>query len=202
MRRQTVRYRLKPAVFGLASLPALWLVWGAFTGGLGTNPAETLIVESGTWTLRMLLIGLALTPLRGLTGWNWPMQLRRMLGLFAFFYAAAHLTLYLWLDQFFWWTEIARDILERPFITVGLLAFTLLLPLALTSPRAAVKRLGAKRWQALHRLVYPAAVAGVVHHWWIVRADYREAMVHAIIMTLLLGYRLVFGWAPRILQRN
>ena len=202
MRRQTVRYRLKPAVFLLASLPALWLVWGAFTGGLGTNPAETLIVESGTWTLRMLLIGLALTPLRGLTGWNWPMQLRRMLGLFAFFYAAAHLTLYLWLDQFFWWTEIARDILERPFITVGLLAFALLLPLALTSPRAAVKRLGARRWQALHRLVYPAAVAGVVHHWWIVRADYREAMVHAGVLALLLGYRVASGLRPGSQKRR
>ncbi|MGM0411788.1 MAG: sulfite oxidase heme-binding subunit YedZ [Pseudomonadota bacterium] len=202
MRRQTVRHRLKPAVFGLASLPALWLAWGAFTGGLGTNPAETLIIESGTWALRLLLVGLALTPLRGLTGWNWPMQLRRMLGLFAFFYAAAHLTLYLWLDQFFWWPEIGRDILERPFIAVGLLAFTLLLPLALTSPRAAVKRLGAKRWQALHRLVYPAAVAAMVHHWWIVRADYREATVHAAILALLLGYRVVSGSMPRFFRQS
>ena len=175
---------LKPAVFSLCLLPLALLVQDGFTGGLGVNPIETVTHHTGDWTLRLLLATLALTPLRRLFGWAWPLRLRRMVGLFAFFYACLHLLTYLWLDQFFAWGRIVEDVIERPFITLGMLAFLGLVPLALTSTRGMQRRLG-RRWKTLHRLVYPVAILGVLHFWWLVKADVREPLVYALILAVL-----------------
>jgi len=180
---------IKLLVFVLCLLPALQLALGWRADALGANPIETITRASGEWTLRLLLIGLCVTPLRRITGLHWLVRLRRMLGLFAFAYAAAHFMTYLWLDQFFDWRAIAADILERPFITVGFAAFVLLLPLAATSNAFAIRRLGGRRWQALHRSVYAIAIMAVVHFWWLVKADVLEPAIYALILAALLGAR-------------
>jgi methionine sulfoxide reductase heme-binding subunit len=172
-------------------LPLAQLVWGAFAGTLGANPVEVITRATGEWTLIMLLVTLAVTPLRRLTGMNWLLRLRRMLGLTAFFYGCLHLTTYLWLDQFFDLAAIVKDIYKRPFITAGFAAFVLLIPLALTSTDAMVRRLGARRWLALHRLVYVATAGGVLHYWWLVKADLREPMFYAAVLAALLAARIV-----------
>jgi len=187
------RTLLKPVVFSLCLLPLALLVYDGFTGGLGVNPIEAVTHRTGDWTLRLLLATLALTPLRRLSGWAWPLRLRRMVGLFAFFYACLHLLTYLWLDQFFAWGRIVEDVIERPFITLGMLAFLGLVPLALTSTRGMQRRLG-RRWKTLHRLVYPVAILGVLHFWWLVKADVREPLVYALILAALLGVRLAGWW--------
>jgi len=187
------RTLLKPVVFSLCLLPLALLVYDGFTGGLGVNPIEAVTHRTGDWTLRLLLATLALTPLRRLSGWAWPLRLRRMVGLFAFFYACLHLLTYLWLDQFFAWGMILEDVVERPFITLGMLAFLGLVPLALTSTRGMQRRLG-RRWKTLHRLVYPVAILGVLHFWWLVKADVREPLVYALILAVLLGVRLAGWW--------
>ena len=180
---------IKALVFFLCLLPAVDLALGWRADALGANPIETITRASGEWTLRFLLITLSVTPLRRLTGLHWLLRLRRMLGLYAFAYAAAHFTIYLWLDQFFDWRAIARDILERPFITVGFAAFVLLIPLAATSNSFAIRRLGGRQWQALHRSVYGIAILGVVHYWWLVKADVLEPAIYALILAVLLGAR-------------
>lgn len=184
---------LKPVVFALALVPLAELVLRLFGlglwGTLGVNPIESIVRFSGDWALRMLLVALAVTPLRLLTGLAWPMKLRRMLGLFAFFYAALHLSAYVGLDQGLDWARIWADVVKRLYITVGMAAFAILLALALTSPKAAVKRLGGRRWQALHRLVYPAAVLAVVHYALMVKADLTQPVIHGIILGLLLAAR-------------
>lgn len=180
---------LKRSVFLLCLLPFGWLPAQALLGNLGANPIEAVIRHLGDWALRLLLLTLAATPLRLLTGWGWPVRLRRLLGLFAFFYAVLHLLAYTVLDQYFDWTAIWEDIVERPFITTGMLAW-LLLPLALTSNRAAQRRLG-RHWKRLHRLIYPAAILAVVHFTLMVKADLREPLLYGAILTLLLGLRLV-----------
>lgn len=174
-------------VFGLCLLPLAWLVAGFFLGWLGANPPESVIQQSGLWTLRLLLLTLAVTPLRRL----WPslIRLRRMLGLFAFFYASLHLLAYLWLDKLFAWPRVWEDILQRPFITIGMAAYLLLIPLALTSTQAMIERLG-RHWQSLHRLVYLAALAGVGHFWWLVKADISEPLAYAVILAGLLVWRI------------
>ena len=182
---------IKPTVFALCLLPLAWLTFALVTDRLGANPIEALTREMGEWTLRLLLITLCMTPLRRYAGWSWPLRIRRMLGLFAFFYACVHLTTYLWLDQFFDWHAIWRDILKRPFITVGMLAFVLLLPLALTSTNAMIKRLG-RNWIRLHRLVYVIPMLGVLHFWWLVKADVREPFVYALLLAVLLGMRIAW----------
>lgn len=182
----------KPAVFVLALLPLAWLVYGAFAERLGANPAEYLIRSTGDWTLRMLCITLAITPLRVLSGNAAFARFRRMLGLFTWFYAALHLLCYSWFDMGLDLGEIARDIAKRPFILVGFSAFLLLTPLAATSFNRAVKALGARRWQALHRLVYAIAALAILHFFWM-RAgknDFAEVAVYAAILALLLGWRL------------
>ena len=180
---------IKVALFAACLLPA-FLLWRGFElDALGANPIEAITRGTGDWTLRFLLITLAVTPLRKLTGWHWVVRLRRMLGLFAFAYGAAHLLTYLWLDQFFDWRAIALDILERPFITVGFAAFVLLIPLAATSNSFAIRRLGGRRWQALHRSVYAIAIIAVVHFWWLVKADVIEPAIYALILAALLGAR-------------
>lgn len=176
----------------LCLLPAAWLAAGAWRGSLGANPIEKVTHETGQWTLRLLLATLAVTPLRRIAGWPELIRFRRLLGLAAFCYATLHLFTYLWLDQFFDWNAIARDIAKRRFITAGMLSFALLLPLAFTSTRAWIARLGGARWQRLHRLVYPAAAAGVIHFWWLVKSDIREPALYAAILAALLAARLVW----------
>lgn len=182
--------RVKPFVFVLCLLPAASLLWGAAAGRLGANPIEAITHGTGEWTLRLLLVTLTMTPLARLSGQSWPMGLRRMFGLFAFFYAVLHLMTYLWLDQFFRWGEIVTDVMDRPFITAGMSAFLLLVPLAATSTRGMMRRLG-RRWKTLHRLVYPAAVLAVLHFVWLVKADLQRPLVYAAILAVLLGYRFV-----------
>ncbi len=180
---------LRVGVFTAALLPALWLGYAFFTDRLGANPFEALTRSSGEWTLRFLLLTLAMSPLREAFGWRWPLRLRRMFGLYAFFYGLLHLTTYLWFDQFFDWPEIGRDILKRPFITAGMGALLILAALAATSNQAMMRRLG-RRWKPLHRLVYPAVVLAVLHHFWLVKADLRWPAIYGIIAAGLLGWRL------------
>ncbi len=181
----------KPLVFVGCLLPLAWLVGQAVTGGLGANPIEATNRFLGDWALRFLLLTLALTPLKEITGWTLFVRIRRMVGLFAFFYVCLHLASYVGLDQFFAWGEIWKDIVKRQYITIGMIAFVMLIPLAVTSTSAMIKRLGAKRWKLLHRLVYPAAILGVLHFFLMVKADIREPLVYAAVLSLLLGYRLV-----------
>jgi methionine sulfoxide reductase heme-binding subunit len=191
---------LKALVFIAALLPLGRLLAAGFTGafgGLGANPVELITRSTGTWTLVLLCITLGLTPLRQASGWTWPIRLRRMVGLFAFFYAAIHFTTYIWLDQWFDVSSIVVDVVRRPFITAGFFAFVLLVPLAVTSTHAMQRRLG-RRWLQLHRLVYVVAVAAVLHYWWhkAGKNDLAEPMIYAGIVGALLGWRLV-AWMIR-----
>ena len=187
---------VKLALFIVCLIPAAILVWKFFQDQLGANPFEALTRESGEWTLRFLLLTLLMTPLRNVLYQAWPLQLRRMLGLFSFFYACLHLLTYLWFDQFFDWRAIMEDILERPFITVGITAWLLLLPLAITSTNRMMRRLG-RRWKSLHRSIYLIAALGVLHFIWLVKADIREPLIYAGILLILLGYRVVKWWQKR-----
>ncbi|MBS0355385.1 MAG: sulfoxide reductase heme-binding subunit YedZ [Proteobacteria bacterium] len=180
---------IKTVLFVLCLLPAFLLWRGLEMDALGANPIEALTRATGEWTLRFLLITLTVTPLRKYTGWHWLVRLRRMLGLFAFAYGVTHLLTYVWLDQFFDWQAIAKDILKRPFITVGFAALVLMTPLAATSFNAAIRRLGGRRWQALHRAIYPIAVLGCVHFWWLVKKDITQPLIYAAITATLLGLR-------------
>ena len=182
---------IKVAVFIACLAPLGLLAWAAYTQNLGANPIEKITHATGDWTLRFLLITLAITPLRKLLGVPWLIKFRRMLGLFAFFYACLHFTTYIWLDKFFNLHEMLADVAKRKFITVGFTAFVLLIPLAATSTAGWIRRLGGKRWQALHRLVYFSAIAGVIHYVWLVKADIREPLEYGAILALLLGYRVV-----------
>ena len=161
----------KVTVFALCASPVPLLVCRGFSGSLGANPIEFITHATGNWTLRFLAITLSVTPLRKLLRLPELVRFRRMLGLFTFFYGCLHLMTYLWLDKFFSWTEIAKDVVKRPFITAGFTAFGLLIPLAVTSTAGWIRRLGGKRWQMLHRLVYMSAVSGVVHYYWLVKSD-------------------------------
>jgi sulfoxide reductase heme-binding subunit YedZ len=187
---QLVRRVLKPLVFLSALLPFLDLVWRAVAGELSANPIEDITLTTGRWTLRFLMITLAVTPLRRLTGWQPAIRFRRMLGLFAFFYGTLHFLTYAVLDQFFAWEFILADIAKRPYITVGFAAFLLMIPLALTSTSGMIRRLGGRRWAWLHRLVYLTAVGGVVHYFWKVKADPRDPLFYAAVLAVLLGWRV------------
>lgn len=191
---------VKPTLFCAALLPLLWFIVAAFTDGLGANPIEAVVRGLGDWALRLLLLTLAVTPLRRLSGWGWLGQLRRMLGLYTFFYATLHLLAYVVLDQFFDWTALGHDILKRPFITVGMVAFLLLLALAITSAKRLIKRLGGVRWKRLHSLIYPAAIAAVLHYAMMVKADLREPLIYAALLALLLGYRVVHALLYKSLE--
>jgi sulfoxide reductase heme-binding subunit YedZ len=182
---------VKAAAFAAALAPLARMAAGVLLDRVGPNPIEFITRSTGTWTLVFLCITLAVTPVRRISGWHWLARLRRMLGLFAFFYGVLHFTTYLWLDQFFDVAGIVKDIAKRPFITVGFAAFVLMIPLAVTSTNAMVKRLGGARWQALHRLVYAVAIGGVVHYWWLVKRDLTEPAIYAVVIAALLGYRLV-----------
>ena len=189
---------IKASVFLLALLPLLRLIALGFQDRLGANPIEFITRSTGEWTLYFLCIPLAVTPLRRLSGWNWLVRLRRMLGLFVFFYVCLHFTTFIWFDHFFDLQAMWKDIVKRPFITVGFTAFVLLIPLALTSTNAMVRRLG-RRWQTLHRLIYVVAVLGMLHFWWM-RAgknNFAQPILMGSIVALLLGFRLIYWWRAK-----
>jgi sulfoxide reductase heme-binding subunit YedZ len=186
---------LKPIAFVAALGPAAYLAYGVFADALGANPIDAITDETGTWTLRFLVLTLLVTPLRRMTGWNALVRYRRMLGLFAFFYGTLHFLTYIWLDQFFDVGEIVKDIAKRPFITVGFTAFVLMVPLALTSTAGWIRRLGGRKWNLLHRLVYVSAVAGVVHYLWLVKADISRPVRYGVIVAILLTARAWWAWS-------
>lgn len=188
---------IKILVFAAALIPAARLVVGLFTGGLGANPVEFITHTTGTFALVFLMITLAVTPLRRITGYASLIRLRRMLGLFAFFYTVLHLSTFVVLDHFFDPAAILQDIFKRPYITAGSVGLLLMAPLAVTSTAGWIRRLGGRRWQQLHRLVYFSAIAGVIHFLWLVKADLREPLIFAGVLAVLLGYRIaVWRKAP------
>jgi methionine sulfoxide reductase heme-binding subunit len=206
-RTRIIRFVAKPVAFLACLSPAVYLTWAALTGHLSANPLSDVTNETGVWTLRFLAVTIAVTPLRRLTGWNDLIRFRRMTGLYAFFYGMLHFTTYVVLDRFAglvefpggivsWTTlrnllkSIGGDIYQRPFITIGFSALVLMVPLALTSTAGMIRRLGGRRWQALHRLVYVSAIGGVVHYWWLVKADIRRPQIYAAIVGVLLVFRL------------
>ena len=180
---------LKPAVFIASLFPLAWMIWDGFNAGLGANPIEEITHRTGDWALRLLLITLAITPARKLFNLTQLIRLRRMLGLYAFFYAVLHFLTYIVFDHFFDMAEIAQDVIKHPYITVGFGAFVLLIPLAVTSTNKMMKRLG-KRWKKLHQLVYLIGTLGVLHYLWLVKADVREPLIYGIVLIALLVLRL------------
>ena len=188
---------LKPIIFAAALGPAAVLVYDAFTGDLTANPIEYITNTTGLTALTFLLITLGITPLRRIAGWNDIIRLRRMLGLFAFFYACLHFLTWFVLDQFFDFATMAEDIVERPFITLGMATLLLLIPLAVTSTGGMIRRLG-RRWQELHRLIYVAAVLGVIHYWLGQKADFRDPRFYAVALSALLGFRAWWMWRTRV----
>jgi sulfoxide reductase heme-binding subunit YedZ len=192
---------VKAAVFLAALVPLARLCWLGFSDGLGAHPVQFVTHSTGTWTLALLLITLSITPLRQLIGQSWPQQFRRMCGLFAFFYASLHFLCYVWLDQWFDWPAITKDIAKHPYVMVGFTAFMLLIPLAATSTQAMMQRLK-RRWQQLHRLVYVIASLGVLHFLWLVKKDFSEPLIYGGILALLLGFRLArTTWLAEMLAR-
>ena len=181
----------KPAVFVVCLVPMVWLVWDTFAGNLSANPIEDIRNRTGIWTLRFLMITLSVTPLRRIIGWSSLIRFRRMLGLFAFFYAFVHFITYIWLDQAFAWDEIVKDMIsKRPFILSGVASFVLLIPLAITSTKKWIGRLGGKRWQMIHRLIYLSAGLGVLHYYWRVKLDIARPLAYGAVLAVLLGLRL------------
>ncbi len=187
----------KPAVFLACLLPLARLAWKGLHDGLGANPIEVITHSTGLWTLIFLLVTLSVTPIRKLLGWPELIRFRRMLGLYAFFYGCLHFVTYIWLDKFFDLHDMAKDVVKRPFITVGFAGFVLMIPLAVTSTRRMIQRLGGKRWQWLHRLVYLSALAGVVHFYWLVKRDVTLPVIYGGILAVLLAYRLFAFLLPR-----
>jgi len=209
MSPRVLRFVLKPVVF-LASLgPLAWLIWAGLTGNLSANPLSDLTNETGVWALRFICASLAITPVRRLTGFNWLARFRRMIGLYAFFYGSLHFLVYTIVDKFAGlefvdgivaWSTVRNlalavwdDVYKRPFITIGFTALVLMLPLAITSTAGWIRRLGGKRWAALHRLVYITGVAAVVHYYWLVKADVSRPLTYAAVVAVLLGLRVY--WA-------
>jgi len=182
---------LKIVVWALCLSPVSLLAWKATHDLLGANPLSEITLTTGHWTLYLLLTTLAISPLRKITRVNWLIRFRRLVGLFAFFYGCLHLMTYLWFDKAFDLHEIVKDIYKRPFITAGMTAWILMLPLALTSTGASIRWLGGKRWQKLHRLVYFSAIAGVVHFWWLVKRDLTRPQIMAAILIVLLAFRII-----------
>jgi sulfoxide reductase heme-binding subunit YedZ len=186
-----MRKLFKPLVFMLALVPAGFLAYRTYTNDLGVNPAETLQLETGGWALKFLVTTLAVTPLRRLTGWNRLIQYRRMLGLFSFFYACLHVLTYIVLDKYFAFGEMIADVAKRPFITAGFVAFVSMVPLAITSTKGWIRRLG-RRWQSLHRLIYLSGVAAAIHFVWKVKVAVGEPVYYAVAIALLLGFRVAW----------
>lgn len=182
---------IKAGLFIAGLIPLARLFWLGFNDDLGANPVEFVERSTGTWALVSLLVTLGMTPIRLLTGMTWQIQLRRMTGLFMYFYACLHFTTYIWLDHWFFWGEIVKDIVKHPYVLVGFSAFVLATPLAITSNRAMMLRLG-QSWKKLHMLVYPIAILAVLHFWWLVKKDIREPLMYALVLALLLGIRLYY----------
>ena len=188
-----MRRAAKPIVFVLCLVPLAGLIFIVLTGRTSANPAEDILLTTGIWALRFLLATLTITPLRRLTGWNILVQYRRMLGLFAFFYAAVHLSSYIAFDRFFAFDEILADIAKRPFITAGMVAFALMIPLAVTSTKGWIRRLG-RRWQSLHRIIYVCGIAACLHFIWKVKVVIGEPVYYAAFLVLLLAFRVAWQW--------
>jgi len=186
---KTLRFALKPLVFLVCLGPLATLAWKVTQQNLGANPVDVITRSTGKWTLTLLLITLAISPLRKLSGMPWLIRFRRMLGLLAFFYGSLHLTTYVWLDKFFDVQAMLHDIAKRKFITAGMTAWACMLPLAITSTTGWIRRLGGKRWQKLHRLIYLSAAAGVIHFIWLVKADLRRPLTYGAVLAVLLAYR-------------
>jgi sulfoxide reductase heme-binding subunit YedZ len=217
-RDRLIRWVAKPIVWGVALLPAAFMAWAALNGRLGADPLKEITHETGDWTLRFIIITIAISPVRRLSGWNSLIRFRRLSGLFAFFYGTLHFLIYVIADRFaglefrdgIWALSTARelarsiwdDIYKRPYITVGFTGFVAMIPLAVTSTAAWIRRLGGRNWNRLHRLVYLTAVAGVVHYWWLVKADIRHPAVYAALVALLLGFRLVQSVKRARVQRQ
>jgi methionine sulfoxide reductase heme-binding subunit len=195
-----MRRTIKLLIIVAALVPTAWLAWGLWTANLGVNPAETIQLQTGRWALKFLLITLAVTPIRRLTGWNAVIKYRRMLGLFAFYYASLHFLSYIVLDQYFDWRGMLADIGKRPFITVGFTAFVLMVPLAVTSTKGWIRRLG-RNWQTLHRLVYLSAICAGVHFIWKVKVVSGAPVWYGLAIGGLLGFRVVWQWR-RIARRS
>ena len=187
---KTLRFALKPLLFLACLGPIATLIWKVMQQSLGANPVDVITRSTGKWTLTFLLITLAISPVRKLAGMPWLIKFRRMLGLFAFFYGSLHLMTYVWLDKFFDVQAMLHDIAKRKFITAGMTAWVCMLPLAITSTTGWIRRLGGKRWQKLHRLIYLSASAGVFHFIWLVKADLRRPLTYGAILAVLLAYRL------------
>lgn len=181
---------IKVVLHLLCLLPLVRLIVKYFNDDLTANPIEFLTHSTGTWALVILLASLSITPLRKIKSLNWIIKFRKMLGLYAFLYVCLHFTIYIWLDHFFEWARIGQDIAKRPYVTVGFAAFVMLVPLALTSNKFSIRKLMGKRWQQLHWLVYPAAICGVVHYYWLVKADITQPVIYALILMLLFSVRL------------
>jgi len=192
-----IRRVAKTIVFLVSLVPVALLVRGMLTGTLGVNPAETVQLATGRWALKFLLLSLAITPVRRLTGWNVVIQYRRMLGLFAFFYGSMHFLTWAVIDQGLAFQFIGADIAKRPYITVGFLGFSLMIPLAITSTSGWIRRLGGKRWQLLHRAIYLTAVCGVIHYLWLVKSDINRPLTYGAILAVLLGIRVWYAWRPK-----
>jgi sulfoxide reductase heme-binding subunit YedZ len=193
---QLIRRAVKPALWAAGVGPLLYLVWAGFEARLTADPVKYITHFTGRTALVTLFITLSVTPLRRLTGWNGAVKLRRLIGLFAFFYAVIHLLIYLVFDRGLVFAELGEDIAKRPYITVGFTAWTFLMALAVTSPKAVLRRMGGKRWQALHRLIYPAAMLGVLHFTWAQKKDISEPLVYAAVLTVLLLFRVTVALAP------
>lgn len=199
---QQIRLIYKPLVFVACLSPFLLLAWDGYHDALSANPIDDITDATGTWTLRFLLITLAVTPVRKFTRWNWLLQFRRMFGLFAFFSVTLHFFTYIYLDQFFLWEEILNDIQQRPFIAAGFVSFVLMIPLAATSTDRITRWIGGKNWTRLHRLVYISAVGGVIHYLWLVKADTRSPLTYGAILATLLGVRLWYLVRRKISERR
>ncbi|KKN53646.1 hypothetical protein LCGC14_0600330 [marine sediment metagenome] len=189
--------KIKKLLFVVCLIPAIWLTFALFTDQLGANPVEAVTRQTGLWALRFLWLTLLITPLRWMTGWNDLIKFRRLLGLYVFFYAVLHMLLYLGLDQSFAVGEIINDIIKRPFITIGFFSFIALIPLAITSNNAMVKRLGGRRWKKLHRLTYVIAIASSIHFYMLVKLDKTEPLIYIALLVILLAPR-VYGYAKSI----
>ena len=192
----------KPVVFLACLGPLARLGWKAYNQALGANPIEVITHSTGDWTLIFLMVTLAITPLRKLTGQLWLIRYRRMFGLFAFLYVTLHFLTYIWLDQGFDVHSMAKDVYKRPFITMGFTAFVLLAPLAVTSTRKMIQRLGGRRWQWLHRLIYVSGSAAIVHFTWAMKKDHHRPIEYGVVLAVLLGYRVVVWVAPKILGKS
>jgi sulfoxide reductase heme-binding subunit YedZ len=195
-------HRAKRLLFVACLVPTGLVIWRGLTGGLGANPIEAITHATGDWTLRFLLLTLSISPLRRLTGWNTVMQVRRMIGLFAFYYASLHVVTYVVLDHFFALRSIVEDVITRRYITAGFAGFVLMIPLAATSSRDMVRRLGGRRWRALHRLVYASAMAGVAHYLWMVKVDSRPPLIYAAVLVALFGLRAGRRGAARVSSKT